>query len=363
MQAELASTTRFFVIWFAISGLVLSIIISPAILLFSDRISEIENGTNRIVLPWIAFSVSIGFSIFLMGVISIVEGHRKILEVSKIKLKVSITNFLLAVVLLLTGFELWALPISAFASVAVGFICLLKHHDLILSWKNRVAMLKTSWLIDIWPFQWRLAMSWISGFFMFYFLTPFVMWTHGSELAGQLGFSLQIIQIMNSVSVMFISTYFSVFSGLVATGRIVKLLSTLRRATVQSTVFLGLVIALFWLSYWQLPAVGLGALRERMIPAPQLALLMISTIGTHAFFVVHYFLRSFKDEGLWWLSMVNALTTVELCWLFVPSGSVTTALVIYTSSSLVYWLLLAPILAILRGRRLIKLSLRDVADV
>ncbi|WP_411889671.1 hypothetical protein [Yoonia sp. SDW83-1] len=351
-SAKLAAYKRLFFIWFAVAGALLALVLLPAIFLYKTQIDTMENGHRDVVLPWMFFCFATGLSVFVVGLTSIIEGHRRILAVSRLRLWVSLTNFGLAAVLIILGFELWALPVAAGMSALIGLRLITPHVD-ILSWKTSTRPLpRVKWRKEIWPFQWRLAISWLTGFFIFYFLTPFVMYSHGPEDAGRLGLSLQVIQIINGIAILAVSTLSSVFGQLVAKGNYAELDRLFYRSTVQSFVFLAILIGTFWAIYCLLPFVGLDKLQDRLIPASSMGFLTLAAVGTHVFFLLNYYLRSFKEETLWWVSATNAATTLVMSWLFIAEGGVAAAVAVFTFNSLIFWVVVGPVVVAPRVRAL-----------
>ena len=339
---KLAAYTRFFVIWFGVAGSILALALMPAILLYDARIDGLTNGVQVVVLPWICLSITTGLSVFWVGLVSIVEGHRRILAVSRMRLTVSLANFIVAALLILLDFQLWSLPIASGLSICIGLISARRHID-ILSWKLPKADLPSvRWISEIWPFQWRLGVSWLTGFFIFYFLTPFVMYSQGPEAAGQLGLSLQVVQIINGVAILAVSTHSSAFGSMVAKGEFRELDTRFGQSTRNSLILLVVLVSIFWLVFTLLPILGLQWLQDRLVPVPQLGLLTLASIGTHIFFLLNYYLRAFKDEALWWVSTANAAATLILSFAFIDSGGVVAAAAIFAFNSLFFWVILGP---------------------
>ncbi|MFQ1702706.1 hypothetical protein ACJ5NV_19145 [Loktanella agnita] len=349
---KLIAYKRLFFIWFAVSGVLLALALLPAIFLYRPQIEAVENGYHDVILPWVFFCFATGLSVFVVGLTSIVEGHRRILAVSHLRLWLSLTNFGLAALLIMLGFQLWGLPIAAGVSAAIGLGLLKQHSDILLWHKTASRLPRVKWRTEIWPFQWRLAVSWLTGFFIFYFLTPYVMLSHGPEDAGRLGLSLQIIQIINGVAILAVSTLSPVFGQFVAKGSFQELGHRFRQSTILSFVFLAILVSGFWAIYWLLPVVGLDQLQGRLISAPLLGLLTLAAIGTHFFFLLNYFLRAFKDEALWWVSAANAATTLLASWLFITEGGLAAAVAIFTFNSIFFWVFIGSAVVMPRIRTL-----------
>src|SRR6185369_3301792 len=79
------------------------------------------------------------------------------------------------------------------------------------------------WRREIWPFQWRIALSWLCGYFIFQIFTPVLFAFQGPVTAGQMGMSLTISSGIGSIAVAWMSTKAPVYGGLIARGEIGEL--------------------------------------------------------------------------------------------------------------------------------------------
>ena len=58
---------------------------------------------------------------------------------------------------------------------------------------------------EIFSLQWRIAVSWVSGYFIFYFFTPLIFMIYGPVVAGQFGLTFNMIRSLSTVSLSFIT--------------------------------------------------------------------------------------------------------------------------------------------------------------
>ena len=54
---------------------------------------------------------------------------------------------------------------------------------------------------EIFPFQWKIALSWISGYLIFQLFNPVLFATEGSKIAGQMGMTMVAISGISSISI------------------------------------------------------------------------------------------------------------------------------------------------------------------
>ena len=75
---------------------------------------------------------------------------------------------------------------------------------------------RVSWAQEIWPFQWRIAVSWMSGYFVFDIINPIAFYFCGPVAAGRLGMSFQVVRMITNVSLTWIYTKAPPFGMLIA---------------------------------------------------------------------------------------------------------------------------------------------------
>ncbi|MFK2504393.1 hypothetical protein ACIXPB_19920, partial [Bacteroides fragilis] len=69
---------------------------------------------------------------------------------------------------------------------------------------------------EIFPYQWKIALSWISGYFIFQLFNPVLFATEGAVIAGQMGMTLAALNGIQSLSLSWMTTKIPLYSGLIA---------------------------------------------------------------------------------------------------------------------------------------------------
>lgn len=349
-QAKKESLIKFFLKWYIVACSLLSIILLPAIFIYSTEYKKIEGYELSILLPWFILCLTTSINLLLNGILAIIEGLGQIKKVSTIRLKQTSLSFVIASATIILGGGLYSI---ALGSLAFSIIGIMKLKGDIKSFRklfnNNKINESVDWKKEILPFQWRVAISWISGFFIFYFFTPLVMKTHGPIAAGQLGMSLQIMQAINSLSSIWISTNFQVYGQLISKRKIKEMntifLSGFKMATL--TLFLILLIL-----YFGIHVIEGSLYQEKILPAHLLAILLITLISNHIFFALNYYVRSFKKDSFWLISAINAIVTIVLCLWFIPKYGNTGAVAIYAFTSFFFSFLISMIYFLKLQRKL-----------
>jgi hypothetical protein len=231
-------------------------------------------------------------------VFSFIEGCGSVAQVARMRLSQAIVASLLAWTALILHHGLFAPAMLIAGQVAMGIIFLLtaprrkmiKH---LLTYKVQEHFV--GWRTEIWPFQWRIAVSWLCGYFIFQLFTPVLFAYQGPVAAGQMGMSLSIAAAIGAVAMAWINTKASPFGTLVARGEIEKLDRLFFRTLWQSTTLLVCGAAAFLVV---LIAAGshFPKLASRVLPGWAFALLLLTTIMNHIVFSEALYLRAHKQE-------------------------------------------------------------------
>ena len=79
-----------------------------------------------------------------------------------------------------------------------------KYFNYFKDLSRRISGPRLDWQKDVWPMQWRLAVSWLSNYFSFYIFTPVLFFFKGPVVAGQMGMTWSIVNALSLISVVWI---------------------------------------------------------------------------------------------------------------------------------------------------------------
>lgn len=314
-KQRLASLLRLCIKWYGIIALLMVIILLPTGLWFLGN-----NKSNLDIqwqLPWVLVVVSAGGILLLDSLLSFLEGCGLIAEIARMRLFQN----------LLSSFCLWsafALNANLLAAAIPNIIALIvvstwlyrNYRHLFLDLLNFSKQGGTSespnatisWKKEIFPLQWRIALSWLSGYFIFYLFTPVLFAFYGAIIAGKMGMSLSITNAIVALSISWISTKSSPFGSLISAKKYRELDQLFFPALVQSvgvSILGGIVL---WSSVFFLQQID-HPFSHRLVDLLPLALLGLASVCNVYIYNLSVYLRAHKQEPFLNISIINGILT------------------------------------------------------
>jgi hypothetical protein len=314
-KERLASLLRLSIKWYGIIAILAITILTPVGISFlSSNKAAIDVSWQ---LPWILVVISSGGMLFLSPLLSFLEGCGLVAEIAYMRVAQAV----------LSSFFLWAALIfntNLFAAAApnlIGFIWigswlyrkyrylfvdLLDHRKYQPGIERKVKSI--SWRHEIFPLQWRIALSWLSGYFIFSLFTPILFMFHGPVVAGKMGMSLSLSSAITGLALSWISTKSSPFGSLIAAKKYNELDRLFFPALWQSTgvaILGGTVLCgiVFVLDYIHHP------FSSRVVDLLPLALLSLSSICNVYISGLAIYLRAHKKEPFLSVSIIGGILT------------------------------------------------------
>ena len=211
--ARLASLGRLSSRWFTIgSGLFLAGLLIAGSLMFSSHSGEIAwRG------PWMALCFALAADLFLLPFWSLLEGCNQLRSLYFIRMTRAVVTSVVLWAAIISGAGLWAISISVWAGITVTVLLAASRHFRFFSSMFRAPVGATlSWWREVWPMQWRIAVTWSAGYFFLSLFTPVLFRYRGAVEAGQLGMTLNVLAALNAVGTVLIQTKVPTFGALIA---------------------------------------------------------------------------------------------------------------------------------------------------
>ncbi|MGH9392524.1 MAG: hypothetical protein ACRD1Z_23210, partial [Vicinamibacteria bacterium] len=146
-------------------------------------------GTIRWVLAWwIAVAVT-ALSVLLTPLFSLLEGANRVERVHGVRLGQGLASRIAGFLAIAFGFGLFTIAVTRWVSFSVG-LAGLGREALGLArrmWRAPVDREEVSYRRELWPLQWKFALSWLSGYLLYSLFTPVLFAFYGPELAGRMG--------------------------------------------------------------------------------------------------------------------------------------------------------------------------------
>ena len=313
-KSRLSSLLRFCAKWYLVFSAILLIVLSIVGFVFFSYYKE-EQYDVIWRLPWILLAIGTAFNLLLSPILAFLEGLGKVKEVAEIRF---LQQFVHPVVIwggLAIGSKLFVAGADAILRVVVVVIILLKspfYRLLISIWQDlreeRVAYLK-----EVFPYQWRIALSWISGFFIFQLFNPVLFANEGAVVAGQMGMTIAALNGVQALTLSWINTKVPVMSGYIAQKQYGRLDSLFFR-TMKQMMLIGTLTLVFFLivigviQVYQIEPLGID-LGNRFLPFLSLCLMTWSVFTMLPINCWATYLRCHKREPL----LANSVVMGILC--------------------------------------------------
>jgi hypothetical protein len=161
--------------------------------------------------------------------------------------------------------------------------------------------------------QWRIAVSWISGYLIFQLFTPILFYYHGPAMAGKMGMSLVIANMLNSVALVWLQANTPVMAQSVARGDWQMLDRVFTQVFWQSVA---VSLAGSFLVLAGLKIFSAYPLVQRMLPLSDMVYLLMAFSLSHVIGALAHYLRMHKREPFMFLSVFGAIQVALAMWYF-----------------------------------------------
>lgn len=310
--SRLSSLLRFAIKWFSVIGLLLFIGLSIVGYVFFNKYGKNENLVEW-QKPWIILSVSTSLSLMVSPILAFFEGLGKVKEVAKIRLIQQVIQLTLILSFFTLGFKLYSSPLAAILAFFVIILWLVmpaNRKTIVFIW-HKIDKWQVNYKKEIFPFQWKIALSWVSGYFIFQLFNPVLFATEGAVVAGQMGMTLAVLNAILMFSLSWINTKVPTFSALIAKKEYKQLDTLFNKTLIQSTLLnlLGLLmlfILVFSLRYFDLK-IGNKNFGNRFLPYTPMLFMMIPIFINHIVAALATYLRCHKKEPMLAQSVVSGV--------------------------------------------------------
>lgn len=355
-KRRLQSLLHFAFSWFGVAALLMVVFLLPGGLYFFNSGYSNSNTVNNVNIPWMLLVIFTAANLFVIAAAAILEGCGKVAQVAVMRFWQSLFAAIMVWGTLSFGGNLYALAVNSLMMALIGFALLWSNHrvffkDLIA---HRTPLPGMSWRKEIWPFQWRIAVSSLSGFFIFHLLNPLLFKTHGPIVAGQMGMSMQIIGAMNVAAMAWITTKAPTYGRYIANNQRKELDALFFRGLLQSFIFLLIGVIFLWFLLFYLNETS-SRYAARILPLQLITFLSLICLANHFVFAEAAYLRAHKEEPFMIISILGALMTIILAFLLVPSLGAKGAVYSYSAPAFLLGLIGGSII-FFRKRRLVKLK-------
>lgn len=273
-------------------------------------------------LPWLFLCVSTGLNIITLPFLATIEGSGQVVKINQFK---TVQNTLGAIVMWLAmmgGAELYSIALDPLICFLVSVIWLRRHYwDLVSrGYHGLKGLVQKSgpansfhWMQEVWPMQWRIAISWISGYFLSQIYTPILFYYHDAASAGKFGASMAVCNMLSLFSITLLNAYNPELCQLIASKQWQTLRALFNRIFLHALIVSTLMAMLVVLALC-IPA--LSVVTDRFLSPFYMGLLLLGTLINYMIGAIALFLRAFKREPFVWASLIGATLNAIFAWWF-----------------------------------------------
>jgi O-antigen/teichoic acid export membrane protein len=194
---KLGSFFRFVIKWISsICAVVFPIIYAIGIVFFiRDDVLAVY------LLPWTLYAIGTLINFFNNSILSFIEGLNRIESIQKIRLGVAIINTAIVAFGLSLGGNIYARAFGMLLSTSAVFISIFGSFRRVLT---QLLILSKgfvySWRKEVLPLFIKYALSFSSGYFIFYIYTPLMHFFHGPIHSGKVGITITLVMAVFNMS-------------------------------------------------------------------------------------------------------------------------------------------------------------------
>jgi O-antigen/teichoic acid export membrane protein len=180
--------------WYAIAALLVMALLIPVGLIFLGSKGSADFSWQ---IPWVIVAGGTALNLLVTPFYAVIMGSGDVISANKRDLACSIVSSCLCWIVMILHGGLYASVAISLSGVVVswGYLLLTRPELLKLSWQRGKSqeigrINKLSWKDEVWPMQWRMAVSSGASYLMFQLFTPVLFHYQGAVIAGQMGITI-----------------------------------------------------------------------------------------------------------------------------------------------------------------------------
>lgn len=269
--------------------------------------------------PWLGYVAAVFFNQLTLPRMSLREGAGEVGQMWRLRLAREWTGGAVCLLLLQRGAGLWSLCGYA-ATRALCAAAGLVLRPRLAAPADAPPYPLARWMADVWPFQWKIGVSGLAGFFIFQAFSPILLLEKGAVAAGEFGLAVAIMNLMIAVTTAYPMSHAAPYAAMHAEARHEELRRDFPSMLWRSTALAALAAVIAAAGLWKARQMGIVvALR---LPDLVTTSLILATAVVHHFVACYaVFLRTEGREPLLVPSVVGSAVTAIAIWAAAHSGT------------------------------------------
>lgn len=304
--ARLSSLARLIRRWYSVAAVLFALIGGIAGVVFFT-----QKGTEHMsvwLAVWVVLVGATAVNLWLSPGLAVMEGCGKVGQVARLRLVQSVLGYAILWAALLSGTGLWAAAAVPLVSAVCTGYWLTTHGNLLRWLSSRAVDLKNqlSWRTDVLPLQWRIALSWASGYLIFNLFTPMAFSHHGAVEAGRLGMALTVFSAISTIGMSWVNVKAPKFTMHISRGEKSELNAVFKAVAIRSIVVTTIMSIGVVILAWLLCEFDMFLMSRIASPGVLMALALVTVVNCIVFSAATY-MRAHREEPMLPVSVVTGL--------------------------------------------------------
>lgn len=288
------------------------------VLLFQEVSSETNLSTEWLG-PWLAFLVSAYLVQLTMPSLALREGAGKISEVWQLRLYQEWAAGLTCMVAIWFDTGLWSLAVLLGTRAIISTIWIQIRGKLGEGQSSPRYSIKL-WISEVWPFQWRIGLSALSGFLIFRIFSPIILFEQGPILAGQFGIAIAMMNMLLALTSAWPMSQAVRFGTLIAKRQFDQIQRELKKIISASTTLSVTLVASLSICIWVLNMLE-NKFVERLTDPLTTMLILSAAIMHHMVACFAMPLRAERREPFLIISVAGGIMSCFGIWIAAHFGT------------------------------------------
>jgi O-antigen/teichoic acid export membrane protein len=305
-HARLASVLQKTVRWYTSAAVILAVFLLIA---GSHFFSTSQQGTGNVSwrLPWYAAAIAATLTFQIDPLLSFMEGCGFVPNIARLRLVQAVSGSTLAWLALISHHGLFAPAMIIAGNAGVASVWLAQKRDLLIPlMRHNPGAHRIHWMKEVWHFQWRIAVSWLSGYFIFQLYNPVLFKYRGAIVAGQMGMSLTLTNALITVAISWVNTKAAPFGSMIARKEYDRLDQLFFQSVKQSFAVCLAGAVTIWVGVAYMNWAGV-AFAHRVLDPLSLGILLVTAPLNVVIFAEATYLRAHKQEKFLLNSVLGAI--------------------------------------------------------
>jgi hypothetical protein len=344
---RLAGLKRFVARWYAMVGLLFFVGAGVGGAIFLDQ-SHGDGSLPRSdwVAPWFCLVALNGLLLWAWAFSAMLEGCSQMAVVNRVRLLQFMSGNVAVWASMAAGFGLWAAVISVAVRLVWDYwLIAIRYREFWRSLNGCPSDHAISWQDEIWPLQWKMALSGVAAYLAFSLFTPVMFHFHGSVVAGQMGMTWTILTAIEGAAFAWVHARGPLFGRLAARRDWAEMDRVFVRLTAISWGFYLLGGIAVCLGVWilnLLPWDLTQRLALRMLPLPSTVVFALGFVLLHLPRCQMIYVRAHKQDPFLIASLTTygliAATVVLFGWTCGPMGVASGLLAVVALVNVPWWM-------------------------